>query len=222
MRFRLVYDGPLRPSQRDPINGQSERLAEHKHSIRRSFHGQLKRLWETDKFLSTCMKWPRDFGVDRPSYEDSYMVLGPKKEELQPLKDILATLHQHSNYRFVPLVREDWSLLCELDILFLRRDMPGSVVQAGDIDNRIKTLIDSLRMPSSNGNELRGNDTPGQGEDPFFVLMEEDKLVSSLRVESDTLLDPNEPHDADHQRVHLIITVTLKPYYVTNFNLQFA
>jgi hypothetical protein len=34
-----------------------------------------------------------------------------------------------------------------LNILFLRADIPGKVVQSGDIDNRLKTLFDALRMP---------------------------------------------------------------------------
>lgn len=44
MRFRLTYAGELRPTQQDAIGGQQEKLAGHKHAIRRHFHGQLKRL----------------------------------------------------------------------------------------------------------------------------------------------------------------------------------
>jgi hypothetical protein len=109
-----------------------------------------------------------------------------------------------------------------LQILFLRRDAPGSVIIAGDLDNRIKTLIDALRRPL-NANELRGNETPGEGEDPFYCLLEDDKLVSHLEVETDTILDPpknNSPEEL--RRVRTVITVEIKPYYVTLFNLSFA
>ncbi len=89
----------------------------------------------------------------------------------------IASQYQESGFRFVPLVRESLSLLCSLDVLFLRRDFPGSVISAGDIDNRIKTLIDALRRPRS-GNELQikqpsGNNAkilPLAEEKPIFLL----------------------------------------------------
>ena len=59
MKFRLIYDGPLQPSQRDPEHGQEDPLAIHKQKIRKVFHGQLKRLWETHPFLSTYMVHPK-------------------------------------------------------------------------------------------------------------------------------------------------------------------
>jgi hypothetical protein len=52
MRFRLTYEGPLKASQRDPQDGQRDRMAEHKQTIRKRFHAQLKQLWKTNKFLS--------------------------------------------------------------------------------------------------------------------------------------------------------------------------
>ena len=51
MRFRLTYEGPLFASGRDPEGSQRVPIAEHKQSIRKAFHGQLKRHWETNKFL---------------------------------------------------------------------------------------------------------------------------------------------------------------------------
>jgi hypothetical protein len=122
----------------------------------------------------------------------------------------------------VPLVREDISLLCSLNILFLRRDIPGSVITAGDLDNRIKTLVDTLRRPMSI-QELRSNLQPAAGEDPFFCLLEDDHLVTHLSVETDALLDPPIGNAEDNRReVKLIITVELKPNDVTMFNLGFA
>lgn len=83
------------------------------------------------------------------------------------MAEVVADLYRQNGYRFVPLVREDWSLMCSISILFLRRDFPGSVIQAGDIDNRIKTIIDALRIPK-HAQELVGNETPLEGEDPFL------------------------------------------------------
>lgn len=219
MRFRLTYEGELKASQRDPQNGQANRLAEHKQAIRKVFHRQLRHLWQTNKWLREHQIDPtvHTFG-GRPANALMWEG-GPNK---LPMAEALASRYRENGYRFVPLVREDISLLCSLEILFLRRDIPGSVIAAGDLDNRLKTLIDALRKPH-NANELRGNETPSAEEDPFFCLLEDDKLVTRLIVETDTLLDPPIRNgEADRRQVRLVITVDIKPYDITMFNLNFA
>lgn len=221
MRFRLVYEGELRANQRDPLGNQTDRLAEHKQAIRKVFHRQLKHLWETDWFLSTHRVYPKDFGMDR-IVADSAARWGAPPDKMVPLLDVVAHKYRENGYRFVPLVQKDWRLMCSLQILFLRHDPPGSVVHAGDLDNRIKTLIDALRKPD-NANELRGNETPVEGEDPFFCLLEDDKLVTGLAVESDRfLMPPNGRSDENRRQTHVVITVDVRPYDVTTFNLSFA
>jgi hypothetical protein len=221
MRFRLIYDGELRASQVDPVRGEKQSLSEHKQQIRKVFHWQLKQLWAKNWFLSTHRVFPRDYGIDRPA-ADTAARWGASDNEMISLLDAVAQSHIENGYRFTPLVRQDWRLLCSLDILFLRRDPPGSVVHAGDLDNRLKTLIDALRKPEGVG-ELRGNELPGDGEDPFFCLLEDDKLVNGLRVEADRLLsEPSGNRDEDRRRVHIVITADVRPYDVTNFNLSFA
>lgn len=220
MKFRLIYDGPLLARQGDPRGGQTERRAEHIHSIRRVFHGQLKRLWDTNRFLKEGLASPYDMDGQSEVYDRFARVAG-SPDDRRPLRERVAELYQEFGYSFIPLVREDWELYCDLDILFLRRDPPGSIVQAGDIDNRIKTLIDALRRPR-NASELYGNESPAPDEDPFFVLMEDDNLITRLSVETDMLLDPNEPDSADQKRVHLIISVNIRPYTATRFNLVFS
>lgn len=145
---------------------------------------------------------------------------GPAPKRL-PLSEATANIYRENGYRFVPLVREEFSLFCSLDILFLRRDFPAGVVSAGDLDNRIKTLIDALRKPQ-NANELRGNETPADGEDPFFCLLEDDDLVTGLSVQTDMLLDPPKNDSSGQGDVKLVISVELKPHHVTMFNLSFA
>ena len=140
---------------------------------------------------------------------------------MAPMAQVVADQNQEFGYRFVPLVRQDISLLCSVSILFLRRDIPGSVISAGDIDNRLKTVIDALRRPR-NATELVGYESPEEGEDPFFCLLEDDSQVTHLEVETDTLLDPPSDDDTDHRRVRLMITVELRPYYATLFNLSFS
>jgi hypothetical protein len=223
MRFRLTYEGDLKASGRDPEGGQRDRMAEHKQSIRKVFHGQLKRLWQVNKFLSQHIvdaAWASKFAVPANQVGLAGAWGGGPEPERLPLSEAIANMYRENGYRFVPLVREEFSLFCSLDILFLRRDFPAGVISAGDLDNRIKTLIDALRKPH-NLNELRGNEMPGAGEDPFFCLLEDDDLVTALSVETDVLLDPPDG-DPSQSRVKLIISVELKPSHVTMFNLSFA
>lgn len=219
MRFRLSYEGELRPTQRDAVGSQPDPLAVHKHRIRRAFHLQLKELWRTNKFLREHKMNPRESHIP-VTQGGGWWGSEPAKE--RPMSEVIAEQYREFGYRFVPLVREQISLLCSLEILFLRRDIPGSIITAGDIDNRIKTIIDALRRPRSQ-NELVNDDiAPRDGEDPFYCLLEDDSQVSHLVVETDTLLDPATNDDADHRKARLIITVELKPYYATMFNLSFV
>ena len=220
MRFRLTYEGELKSSQKDSIGSQVDKLAEHKHSIRKVFHKQLKHLWMTNKFLRTHRVEKRQGVV--PLLPGQELWWGVEDGNYIPMVQSVAADYQEHGYSFVPLVREKISLLCSLDILFLRRDIPGSVLFAGDLDNRIKTLIDALRRPR-NASELNGNRIPAKDEIPFFCLLEDDRLVTQLSVEADTLLDsPTGNTEQDMRQVRLVITVNLKPYEVNMFNLSFA
>jgi|SRR5215471_17213083 len=90
---------------------------------------------------------------------------------------------------------------------------PGSVISAEDLDNRIKTLVDTLRRPR-NVAELRGSESLGDCEDPFYCLLEDDNLVTQLKVGTD--LDPPEgAAEQDRRRVQIVVTVELKPYDMT-------
>jgi len=72
----------------------------------------------------------------------------------------------------------------------LRNDAPGALIRSGDLDNRIKTVFDALRMPT-NVDELGGYDAPAEEEDPFYCLLEDDYLITHLSVETDRLLEPS-------------------------------
>lgn len=216
MRFRLTYEGPLQARQKDAEAWQRDPGAALIHSIRQDFHKQLKLLWETNRFLSEATAYPPSF-AGKGSRPDDYGRFSPSESEMRSVKDLVAELHSENGYRFVPLVREDWELFCDLDILFLRKDYTGVPISAGDLDNRVKALIDALRKPRS-ANELVGNEVPQEDESPFFVLLEDDKNVTSLSVETDTLFDEG----SDQRLVQLVITVTIRPYHTTTFNLGFA
>ncbi|HOA94424.1 MAG TPA: hypothetical protein PKJ79_11745, partial [Quisquiliibacterium sp.] len=83
----------------------------------------------------------------------------------------------------------------------------------GDIDNRLKTLLDGLRMPRG-ANEGRQTllDTPDPV--PFFCLLEDDSLVTKVTVESEQLLRPAPP-DA----VIAVISVHVKKTVLSHDNM---
>jgi hypothetical protein len=228
MRFRLVYEGPVRSVNRDAPDDKPDYMALHKHEMRVKFHAQLKRLWEVNKFLRETTvqagNWPL-MNIAKAGVAH----WGSTKPEI-PLRDAVGRQHPGLNgFRFVPLVLDQLQMLCALNILFLRTDSPeyrdgkGSVLSAGDLDNRIKTVIDALRPPK-NPNEYVGRDNqaivPGDGEDPLYCLLEDDNQVSHLSVEADRLLGPvSENAKADLSWAHVVITAELRPYHVTTLNL---
>ncbi len=126
MRFRLTYEGELRATQGEPRNGQRVPLAKHKQGIRKVFHGQLKRLWETSKFLKEGTVTKNELHI-RPAQITGALgvgYVGVMPRQGIPLIEYQASNFTRNGYRFVPLVTEDFSLFCNLDILFLRRDHP--------------------------------------------------------------------------------------------------
>ncbi len=200
MDFRLTYEGPLRAAS----NSGSKRPKE-KHEIRKVFHKQLKRLWKIHPYLKEAQLSDRR---------------RPPPEPRVPLVEHLAHQYERMGYNFVPLVTEELRLICGLDILFIRNSVPGEIVNsAGDLDNRIKTLLDALRMPT-NQMELGGY-TPNDDETPFFCLLSDDKLITHLSIETDMLLQPTSPK-ADQNDVRLVIAVRLRPFDVGWDNISFG
>jgi hypothetical protein len=189
MKFRLTYQGPLLAAN----NGN--RRAKHKHEIRQKLHPQLRRFWDQHPYLQIAKKTDPILAT---STEDS-------------LRRHLMDQHARFNYHFVPLVTAELSLTCAIDILFLRPSMPGQILNSGDLDNRLKTLFDALRMPAQK-DELGGYDLPQDTEEPFYCLLEDDRLITHVSVETDMILEtiPNklaiDPNDA-----RLVITVNLVP-----------
>jgi hypothetical protein len=186
MEFRLTYEGRL-------ASGSSA-SGQHKHDIRRAFHPQLKRLWKSHPNLKDRRAWRVG------DHADAVGTSTPSSREEE-----LALDFNKGPFRFVPLVLSELRLLCHVDVLFLRPGIPGQVLHGGDIDNRMKTLMDALSIPQ------REVGVPAEDEDPFYVLLQDDRLVTRLSVETDTLLQPTGP-DAGDQDARLIVTVRLTPY----------
>lgn len=210
MEFRLTYEGLLFATQRDPVDQQADPRATHKRDLRKVFHTQLKRLWDVNPYL----KYGYPVTFDWQSNPTSGVTHGGN------LADWLAPNYQRGAYQCVPLVRKELGLICSLKILFLRPDPPGSVLRSGDIDNRLKTLFDSLRLPSG-VQELRGYDRPADDERPFYVLLEDDSLITHVSVETDVLLQPTSSR-FDVNDTRLIISVRLRPYNINLSNERFG
>lgn len=99
---------------------------------------------------------------------------------------IIRNLH---GFEFAPLVCEKVALVAELQVQMLWPQAPGAIVSAGgDIDNRLKTLFDSLKMPSE-ATALPKGTSPFPDERPFYCLLEDDRLITRVDVETDRLLD---------------------------------
>jgi hypothetical protein len=179
MEFRLIYGGSLLGASR------TDTRSKHKHDIRRVFRQQLKQLWRVSTNLR---EWVT---------EDS-------QGRMIKMSDALAARFRSNDISYVPISIKDFRLGCSLDILMLRPDQPGqTLMQSGDIDNRLKTVFDALRMPVSGEH---GESDEDSKETPFFCLLEDDSLVNHLSVTTDLLLGVQ-----DKNEVRLVITVKLWP-----------
>ena len=190
MEFRLVYKGPL-PAQRG--GGGGGRNTE-KHQIRLALHGQLRTLWREHWFLSSWEK--------------------PEGAQGRTSADVMADNWQRCSMRFLPLVNSKSRLACALDILFLRRDPPGSpIITGGDIDNRLKVLLDGLKMPKD-CSQLPAKWQPEPTQNPLYCLMEDDSLITEIKVTSDRLLVPaaEKEHRNDVELVVHVTTKIMNPY----------
>lgn len=189
MEFYLTYEGPLKAAS------QSDTRARHKHEIRKHFHPQLK------------MAWSGIPNIDQLKENTPPELMTTIGKATMPWVEYQAYNCTLGNYHFVPLVSDHFRLSCGVDILFLRPGPPGTLVKSGDIDNRLKTLFDALSRPLR-VEQLGGYVDPTAEENPFFVLADDDKLISRISVETGTLLLPTL---ANENEVRLTIKVTIKP-----------
>jgi hypothetical protein len=75
-----------------------------------------------------------------------------------------------------------------------------------------------MRVPTDK--ELQGI-VPGSDEDPFYCLLEDDRLITEVSVTTDTLLT-QEIEDEPQNTVKLIIGVKLRPLQLNKDNADFA
>ena len=175
MDFRLTYSGKLK--------SKSSAKRKDIQELRRHFHPQLRMLWSQEPLDSF-----REYvDPDRKTKESD-----------------IHLIERIGDFYCAPLVSNRWFTFAEIDVLFLRPSPPGNIVgHGGDLDNRIKTLLDALRMP--NVRELPPGDSPAKDEHPFYCLLKDDALITSLSVRTDRLLKDSRSND-----VELVILVKLK------------
>jgi hypothetical protein len=115
--------------------------------------------------------------------------------------------HEIGSFRFHPLICRDPNkpVGCELDIKALSHDPFGAVIHSGDIDNRLKLLFDALCMP--NKDQIKDSE-PEAGENPFWVLMSDDKSITDFHFTQEIL---RTPRHQDPSYIELTITVKVKP-----------
>src|SRR5712664_2672464 len=180
VEFRLLYQGELLPS------GNNNRRTREKHEIRRKFHPQLRRIWNVEKNLRQLAILRATHYKDDVRPETERPIPKSQDEAFGLGMQAMSLNWSRAGFQFIPLVTEDMVLRCSLDILLLRPEEKKLIFESGDIDGQIKTLFDALRLPKD-GNET-GGAMPDQDENPFYCLLEDDRLITDVRVTADKLL----------------------------------
>jgi hypothetical protein len=192
MEFTIVYRGRL------PAATPGKPRTADKQRIRHEIHVQLEQLWEQSPALAGSVRGGR--------VRQGEIVNG--RLEAVP-RDSVHSYLELGGFRVVPLVQRKIRLACSLRITFLRRGLPGAVVHGGDLDNRLKTLLDALRMPQTTA-ELAGDEPLAGTEGWLYCLLEDDSLITSLSVDTYELLIPVPP-GGNTTDVDLLIHTHLRP-----------
>lgn len=210
VEFRLLFDGEIGPDSRAPV----------KQAIRRAMHPQLRRLWQVDRRMRQLAEHKgRTFHANMQTQSGQSPTYPTQDEAMEFAFQHWGDNWKYSPFRFVPLVTKELGAICSLDILLLRPDDDTHVMEHGDLDGHVKTLFDGLRMPTKQ--DETAYSSPTADEDPFFCLLEDDRLVTELRVKADKLLLlPNRAVSAKNDAFALI-TVNVNHKYPGTFDRWF-
>ncbi|MCA1562254.1 MAG: hypothetical protein LC753_01505 [Acidobacteria bacterium] len=196
VKFTLHYQGDL------PACTQSNTRSKEKHYLRGKFNPQLERLWKTEPLLEKIINQRQPFYAFRVT--GGRIASPPDHDAMHEM----VWLDGLENYWFVPLATRRNGLGCRLDIKWMRPGRPGSVINpnGGDLDNRLKTLFDALRIPHE-AKEARGaDDRAGKPSEHFYCLLEDDSLITDVCIATEPLLAPESTSPSESQ---LAIGVTL-------------
>ena len=122
---------------------------------------------------------------------------------MKPMQEHLIQYYRNfvkfGSCRFVPLISRTFKELCDFEITWLRNEEPGALIQGGDLDNRLKTLFDALRIPQTE------EEAAGMTQEMCFCLLEDDVLIRNIRIKTGRLLEQM-AKDTD---IHLTIEATV-------------
>ena len=207
VKFTLTFDGAL------PSTGNSSRKTQKKWEMRKDFHPQLAELWRVHPALKRL-----EHGQPyNPSCGGAFMLEEHHQHEstraprqLQDGEIDLCAPITKGGKLFKPLVRSSFALVCSLDINFLRNGPMGRVYQGGDLDGRIKTLLDALSVPA---HEEQVIDDPTV-DSPMLCLLEDDSLVTGINVVTERLLSrPNSGENEVRLTINIDVRVTDSRFY---------
>jgi hypothetical protein len=176
IEFRLLFQGLVRPTANKGHPVET-------HAIRRDFHLQLRHLWDSRPGLRQLAE---QWSLKEPnSHRWAGMAGYSEEDHVARVKfglELMGKNWTRAGFNCVPLVTRDLDATCSLDVLLLRPGPSATrhILNQGDIDGQLKTIIDALRIPD-NGNET-GNAIPAENEAPFFcssvrLEVEQDQLV---------------------------------------------
>lgn len=211
MKFTLTFQGPLPPCG-------NNRKPEEKWAIRQQISPQLADLWHCHPALQEIKyyrHWPRTGSY---VWTETHHTAPPPTNLRTPQAgdvDLLEEL-QIEGYKFLPLVRKHMALVCSLHVLFMRQGQVGELYQDGDLDNRVKTLLDALRIPDMG--EIRGARPTESKDELIYCLLEDDKYVTGVNIETRQLLNRR---GASPFEVNLVVDVDIRITHPRAYNHSF-
>jgi hypothetical protein len=91
---------------------------------------------------------------------------------------------------------------------------PGKIIVGGDIDNRLKTLFDALRMPKKG--EFPKGELFSRTPNPCYCVLSDNALICRVSVTTDTFLDAK-----NDDEVILIFMVNVRKSVETWANMSY-
>ncbi|SDF60138.1 hypothetical protein SAMN05660662_2666 [Blastococcus aurantiacus] len=175
-----------------PLPG-SKRNARSLQAIRDALHPQLVELWQHEPL------------------RDRHDLLKPAGTTE------ISVLVERSGQFYGALVHDNLHLTAELDLLLLRPESAAGPIVRGDIDNRLKTLLDALSAPA-HAQQVPEGARPTSADDPLYTLLQDDRLITRVTVETDRLLAPVQ--DPDWNSVVIRVTVKARRLILGNMDLS--
>lgn len=180
--FDLTYRGPLKGASRDNPR------VDHKHSLRIEFHSQLIELARGE---GEGYKWRNSY--TRAIVKSGRMIEAEGEAQRRSLRVTKGGHYvEFDGVKYVPLVTREQGTICHLSVVLLRHEEAGGIYSGADIDNRLKTLFDALRIPHES-NEIGKSVTP----EHCYCLLEDDALITKLTIDTRRLLKPKQIGQGD-------------------------